>query len=192
MNNSRWHTRMLTLLIEPSLRGLTFFSSGKHKPVTHGGPSGKGGKIGKRKIMNPQTSCVLLKSTIQVNRSFLFMDIFGIYAGWQQLTSWPASGSIECGVWTFFFFKCSSPSKVCLTFSFTKKGEVKSSRDLEFESNFKWYSMGLLSSPLPNFLCRRAFQLRPYSMGKPANKKPVQSKTLFQKKELTNFHSDYL
>ena len=31
----------------------------------------QGGKIGKRKIMNPQTSCVLLKSTIQVNRSFL-------------------------------------------------------------------------------------------------------------------------
>ncbi len=127
-----------------------------------------------------------------MNRNFLFMGIFGIYAGWQQLTSWPASGSIECGVWTFFFFKCSSPSKVCLTFSFTKKGEVKLSRDLEFKSNFKWYSMGLLSSPLPNFLCRRAFQLRSYSLGKPANEKPGESKTLFQKKELTDFHSRYL
>ena len=47
----------------------------------------QGGKTGKRKIMNPQTSCVLSKNTIQVNRSFLFMGIFGIYAGWQQLTS---------------------------------------------------------------------------------------------------------
>ena len=47
--------------------------------------------------------------------------------------------------------------------------------------------MGLLSSPLPNFLCRRAFQLRSYSLGKPANEKPGKAKLFFKKKNLLIF-----
>ena len=68
---------------------------------------------------------------------------FSFYGHFRNLCRMATTDLVTC-IWEYrmrgldiLFFKCSSPSKVCLTFSFTKKGEVKLSRDLEFKSNFK-------------------------------------------------------